>query len=1023
MTRIISIKLGIALLLFLSIVTASNAYTANSTGKTFDFAVTSGANYYTQGGNFSTWALIGGITGIPNSSNFRTELGFLHTTGYIIGESCDSDNDCARGVCCSNICEVKCPEQPLPPQPPTSIGGEARTVIPSPLPNGSYSHFFDSVKAYQELSLGIAKAELPVIFVRFATNIDLDSVTLSFAPVSSPEFTTENAYFYFEVTNDKLNSGNMVLFLVRFRVRADSGYIKETVSLNVYKNGWLRLPTEFIGEDSEYYYYESKTDGFSLFAITGQKKLPALEERKPEISITAAEEEKIEEAAKGAVAEKPKEPKPGIVPWFAIAVSLFSLMLLLALLAYYYPKLRQIHFKILYNRFNALLVQAENYINGNMPAKAKEAYLRLVSYYRKLVKYPATPRELKLDMYKSLMDIYEKLVKLVDSGSKDEAKKKNFEGRVRGYIEENLDKGYSIDSIEKSFVQHGYSKKLVNRLMHSYRAKNFMLKAGPLFLVLIFLYLLSVFLYKPDITTFAFITKEYNFTDNVGQTFNESSEYSWYLENSGVLKSIRLNGEVKDRGAVKIYLRHENQTYLAFSTEMPGKTGIEGVIGFVVKKQEITIDAKDNLTDAEQAIISMLVEDINRTRNDVAIYIEVSDSVKKEISGSITPSQASLVDELGELLDSRIDSKKDMVKLKIESGFGKIEVPEGTGNLTQINETAINQSANLSLQINETINITANLTNATMANETIGNETANVSAKNIEIALEYKKGSFYDEDDNGVENINSIVDLTVENSKFSWDLNQDNLCTRWDVYPADSQQSTTVCYGSGKCCGFVELSPTRNSWSEPYYASYGKDGAALRNTVSAQVLYVDYNLSLSEPFVDIHYSGWKNLTVEFYEGFTKFSGACAETCILPGLNGTSYHLVIEISNSSLILSSIVYQILKPEIANSIPVLLKNFSDVSIYKDQSYTMNLSEYFYDEDNDTLIFSYYNNSGLDVSIVNATAILATGNFTGTSYMFFTANDSIDTSLSNIFEIEVKERKEIPKILKSLRHIIGLE
>ena len=1008
-----SSKIGIALLLFLSLLAAANAYTTNGTEKTFSFAVTSGANYYTEGGNFSTWTVVGDISSTTNSSNFRTELGFLRTTGYIIGESCDSDNDCAGNICCNNICQKTCPGPPAPPSPPTSIGGEARTVIPQPVPSGSYVRFFDLVKANQEVSLNIRSADLPLTGVKLTTNQDIESVTLSFLPVSSPKFTIDNSYSYFEITSDKLNSGKLLSFIIKFKVRIASGYIKEIVSLNVYSNDWVKLPTIFTGEDSEYYYYESNIRGFSLFAITGQKRLPVLEELKPEVQVPT--EEKIEEAAKVIVKEEPKKPKP--TTGFAIAISLISFVLLLALLAYSYPKLEYMRFKNLFNKFNNLLAQAKYYISMNMLAEAKKAYFKLVSYYKRLIKYP-TSKNFKLDLYKSLRSIHDELVKMVDAGQKDDIKHEGFKEKIHGYIEENLDKGYSLDSIKESFIRHGYSQKLANKLLSGYRVKNFIMKGSSLFLVLILLYLMSVLFYKPDITTLAFITKEYNFTDNVGQTFNESSEYSWYLENNGVLKSVMLNGEVKDRGIVKIYLRHENQTYLAFSTEIAEKTGIEGIIGFVVKRGEIIIDVKDNLTDGEQAIINMLAEDINRTRNDVAIYIEVSDSVKKEISGSITSSQVSLVDELGNLLDSRIDSKKDMVKLKIESGFGKIGIPEDMYNLTPINETAINQSVNLSLQINETINITANLTNATIANET-----ANVTAKNIEIVLEYKKGSLYDEDNNGVENINSIVDLTVENSKFSWDLNQDNLCTRWDVYPADSQQSTTVCYGSSKCCGFAELSPKRDSWSEPYYASYGKEGAAMHNTVSAQVLYIDYNLSPSEPFVDIHYSEWKNLTVEFYEGFTKFSSACAETCILPELNSTSYQLVIEISNSSLILSSIAYQILKPEIANSMPVLLKNFSDVLIYKRQSHAVNLSEYFYDGDNDTLIFSYYNNSGLDVSIVNATAILAAGNFIGTSYMFFTANDSIDTSLSNIFKIEVKERKEMPKILRSLRHIIGLE
>ena len=102
-------KLGILLLLFLFLLTSTNAYTTNGTEKTFSFAITSGADDYTEGGNFSTWIVIGDVSSDLNSSNFKTELGFLRTTGYIVGESCETNNDCPGGNYCSNKCQSTCP--------------------------------------------------------------------------------------------------------------------------------------------------------------------------------------------------------------------------------------------------------------------------------------------------------------------------------------------------------------------------------------------------------------------------------------------------------------------------------------------------------------------------------------------------------------------------------------------------------------------------------------------------------------------------------------------------------------------------------------------------------------------------------------------------------------------------------------------------------------------------------------------------------------------------------------------------
>ncbi|MBI3026568.1 hypothetical protein HYY70_00495 [Candidatus Woesearchaeota archaeon] len=612
---------------------------------------------------------------------------------------------------------------------------------------------------------------------------------------------------------------------------------------------------------------------------------------------------------------------------------------------------------------------------------------------------------------------------------------KEFRNRVRNYIEESINSGYSIESVKKSLVLHGYHPELASKLVSSYNAQNFIRKTTPLLLVLALLSSLVFFFYKPSITTLAFVSKEYNYTDYLGLALNESLEYEWNVENRGFIKSIKLNGEVKDSGAVQIYLKHENQTYLVFDSGKLEKTGIGQITGFVAKNEEIIINTKDNLTSEEQATLDSLIEDINKTRNNLEIKIEVSDSISKDIEGNITDAQESILDGLINLLDGRVNDKKDKVTLKIISDFEEledfVEMNQTLDNETSYNETLANESidlnntideSNISAEINETIVI--NATNATIINETLANDTANISKNKIDIILEYKRGSLYDEDDNGLESINGVVDLTVENSAFSWNVSEEDLCTRWDIYSEESQQSTVVCYGSDKCCEFVGLAPKRDKWNEPYYASYGHDEMTLHNIVSAQVIHVDYNLSVSEPFAEIYNSEWKNVTVQFYEWFNKFSNVCVETCALPNLNDTSYRLIIDIFNSSLILDSISYDIIKYEALNSKPSLLKNFSDMSMYNDQSYAINLSEYFYDEDNDAITFSYYN-SDLSIQLINETALLNSANFTGTTYIFFTANDSIYTTASNVFKVEVKEhekKEEASKILKSLRSIIGL-
>ncbi len=155
-----------------------------------------------------------------------------------------------------------------------------------------------------------------------------------------------------------------------------------------------------------------------------------------------------------------------------------------------------------------------------------------------------------------------------------------------------------------------------------------------------------------------------------------------------------------------------------------------------------------------------------------------------------------------------------------------------------------------------------------------------IPEKIIAIDLEYNKDSPYDEDNDGEESVNGVVDLTVENTDFNWDVDisemqnisddaqkssifdESKLCTRWETYSEDEDTATAFCHGNEECCNFIELAPLRSNWNEPYYAAFNQYGAGLNNIVSAQVIYYDVNLSSAK--VEILNSEWSNLPVKFY---------------------------------------------------------------------------------------------------------------------------------------------------------------
>ena len=289
-------------------------------------------------------------------------------------------------------------------------------------------------------------------------------------------------------------------------------------------------------------------------------------------------------------------------------------------------------------------------------------------------------------------------------------------------------------------------------------------------------------------------------------------------------------------------------------------------------------------------------------------------------------------------------------------------------------------------------------------NET--NKTSNIS-KTISIALEYNNGTIYDANDNGEESINGVVDLSVAKTKFNWNVDENRLCTRWEVYNIEEGTLTTFCNGNNGCCAFAGLLPTRENWSEVYYSTFGKDSAGYNNIVSAQVLHYDVNLSSENPKSEIYYSNWSNLSVKFYKDEVEFGDVCEDTCVIRGLNKSSYTLVFEIEDGAVLrIDKIKYSALV-DVKNNPPILMQNISNIRINKDGNMTLNLSKYFSDPDNDVLNYDYYRVDNLTITFENDMAtIIPDENFTGERFTFITANDSENSVVSNLFKIAISEQ-----------------
>lgn len=318
-----------------------------------------------------------------------------------------------------------------------------------------------------------------------------------------------------------------------------------------------------------------------------------------------------------------------------------------------------------------------------------------------------------------------------------------------------------------------------------------------------------------------------------------------------------------------------------------------------------------------------------------------------------------------------------------------IEITASDGNLSAGKEVKLIVPLAITLPINETI------------------------LKAITIDLAYKSGTIYDANDNGEESVNGVVDLTVENAKFNWGVDESRLCTRWEVYNAEEGQSTIFCNGNKECCAFVGLLPTRSSWSEVYYAVFGKDGAGHDNIVSAQALYYDVNLSVENPKSEIYYSSWANKSAKFFDEEVEFSDECIETCLLSGLNKSSYTLIFEIEDDAVLRIDRIKYSLLADAANNPPLLLKNFSAINASKNKNATINLSQYFADPDGDALSYGYYKADNITILFNGDIAtILPDKGISGERFSYITANDSEKTAVSDVFMINITEEKFKPKV-----------
>jgi len=532
---------------------------------------------------------------------------------------------------------------------------------------------------------------------------------------------------------------------------------------------------------------------------------------------------------------------------------------------------------------------------------------------------------------------------------------------------------------------------------------------------------IGIYFLGPSIT--GFVIKEIGYEKNVNLVVTSDGNYTLDLDNLGELKSLKIDGRATSYGKARVYVESNGVKYLVFdSTRLDENVETEAsndsnlITGFAAKDDEENDKGKKDKNNKPKWIgpdefkingtaeINLSEYFTDEDNDELTYSVSDAESLDVSISESIVTIEPITKNEFNTTItfiaSDGIDSKSHTAGIIVMAE--KIDAALPTNET--INATIpINETIPINQTLNETTNATIPINETPTANET----------KTISISLSYNKNTVYDANDNGEESINGIVDLSVADSGFNWDADESRLCARWEVYNSEENKLTTLCNGNSDCCAFFELAPTKENWSEAYYSAYGKDGAGKDNIVSAQVLYYDVNLSAENPKSEIYNSEWGNLSVKFFDEEIEFFDECADTCLLSGLNKSSYTLLFEIEDDAILrIDSIKYSLLA-DVENNAPVLLKNITLINVSRNKNLTINLSKYFADEDGDKLSYGYYNADNITILFDNDIAtILPDKGVEGIRYTYFIANDSDLVAVSDVFMINVSQEKFRPKV-----------
>ncbi|MEA2036958.1 MAG: hypothetical protein U9O94_05585, partial [Nanoarchaeota archaeon] len=89
---------------------------------------------------------------------------------------------------------------------------------------------------------------------------------------------------------------------------------------------------------------------------------------------------------------------------------------------------------------------------------------------------------------------------------------------------------------------------------------------GILTLLLVLMSMGLLVFMQPEYLGFTVGISNYNYSDDVNLVVDNNHEYTWFMDNVGKLRSVRLDGCITKDAVAKVYLEYNNEKYLVFDS-------------------------------------------------------------------------------------------------------------------------------------------------------------------------------------------------------------------------------------------------------------------------------------------------------------------------------------------------------------------------------------------------------------------------------------------------------------------------